>query len=461
MIKSRARYYISTILVCTIAHAMSWAEPIEVTQTREIENTADHDAGFYGDRVVIHDSKVFIGLASGTDDSEINQEAVYIHDLSTGDQLQVLRPLASSVPYALFGFDFAPYGSDLVVGAPSIGLPIDGSGSLFFYEGAGFGETGSIYPVDGFSYYTFGWTVEANEEVIITSVDQVLDWPTIWNVRGTVIIYDQKTRQELSRISPESIPDYSFFGASLALDGTRLVVTTFPGLLPGGMKSPRELWMYDLKDPAAPEFMWMTDAIDYESWSQSSLVIEGDFVFFTYGVADRDLGIEQCYLSILDVRDGSLINTIELDCSVWWPQPPSVDAENDLLVIGNPRASIENAALVYQISTGELLYRLRASDIQAGEGYGQSVSIEWPYIVVSSSYNVNQQGEQGSVYVFDMIQELCPADLTYDGTLNFFDIAAFLDALSNQDPSSDFTNDGAFNFFDIADFLEAFAAGCP
>lgn len=55
----------------------------------------------------------------------------------------------------------------------------------------------------------------------------------------------------------------------------------------------------------------------------------------------------------------------------------------------------------------------------------------------------------------------CPADLTGDGDLNFFDVSAFLTAFGNSDPAADFTGDGEFNFFDVSAFLAAFSAGCP
>lgn len=54
----------------------------------------------------------------------------------------------------------------------------------------------------------------------------------------------------------------------------------------------------------------------------------------------------------------------------------------------------------------------------------------------------------------------CPADLTDDGSYDFFDVSAFLTAFSNMDPSADFTNDGKFDFFDVSAFLTAFGAGC-
>ncbi len=55
----------------------------------------------------------------------------------------------------------------------------------------------------------------------------------------------------------------------------------------------------------------------------------------------------------------------------------------------------------------------------------------------------------------------CAADMTSDGSLNFFDISVFMTAFMNLDPIADFTNDGMFNFFDASAFLSAFNTGCP
>ncbi|MFK7760161.1 MAG: GC-type dockerin domain-anchored protein [Phycisphaerales bacterium] len=57
--------------------------------------------------------------------------------------------------------------------------------------------------------------------------------------------------------------------------------------------------------------------------------------------------------------------------------------------------------------------------------------------------------------------EVCLADLTSDGSLNFLDVSLFLTAFGNQDPAADFTNDGQFNFLDVSSFLSAFGTGCP
>jgi len=73
---------------------------------------------------------------------------------------------------------------------------------------------------------------------------------------------------------------------------------------------------------------------------------------------------------------------------------------------------------------------------------------------------------EGGFDAFQIASEVCddsacPADITGDGQLNFFDVSAFLSAFGAQDPIADFTGDGQFNFFDVSAFLSAFGAGCP
>lgn len=57
----------------------------------------------------------------------------------------------------------------------------------------------------------------------------------------------------------------------------------------------------------------------------------------------------------------------------------------------------------------------------------------------------------------------CTADLAEPfGTLNFFDVSAFLSLYNAQDPAADLAEPfWVFNFFDVSAFLGAYNAGCP
>lgn len=47
------------------------------------------------------------------------------------------------------------------------------------------------------------------------------------------------------------------------------------------------------------------------------------------------------------------------------------------------------------------------------------------------------------------------------GSLNFFDVAAFLSHFNAQSPAADFDANGLWNFFDLAGFIASYNAGCP
>ncbi len=57
--------------------------------------------------------------------------------------------------------------------------------------------------------------------------------------------------------------------------------------------------------------------------------------------------------------------------------------------------------------------------------------------------------------------DTCAPDLNADGSLDFFDVQAFLAAFAAHDPAADWNHDGTFDFFDVQGFLAAFAGGCP
>ena len=84
---------------------------------------------------------------------------------------------------------------------------------------------------------------------------------------------------------------------------------------------------------------------------------------------------------------------------------------------------------------------------------------EGPALVMGGSFT--QVDGISSSKVAAILGASCPADLTGDGNLDFFDVSAFLSAYNAMDPIADFTGDGVYDFFDVSAFLAAYNAGCP
>lgn len=80
--------------------------------------------------------------------------------------------------------------------------------------------------------------------------------------------------------------------------------------------------------------------------------------------------------------------------------------------------------------------------------------------IAGSAWNIDLQRRE-AVLISSTTTAVCPADLTGDGVVNFFDVSVFLSVFASSDPIADFTGDGNYNFFDVSAFLTAFGEGCP
>ncbi len=116
---------------------------------------------------------------------------------------------------------------------------------------------------------------------------------------------------------------------------------------------------------------------------------------------------------------------------------------NGVSAFGGPPDTINNVEMVMLPATGVGQYTLKVKATAVNQG-PQGYAIVIAGDVSELALGCNQA---------DMAEPF--------GTLNFFDISAFLTAFDAGDSAADINNDGVFNFFDISDYLTIFSAGCP
>ncbi len=145
---------------------------------------------------------------------------------------------------------------------------------------------------------------------------------------------------------------------------------------------------------------------------------------------------------------------------------PSTDTHLDGIVFG--QASITPSATFHH----HMQYLLNGGLPPVVEGvwllelelWDESGSVDPsdPLYILFAQGEGEDQLEDAIAWVQDnRIGSPCLADLNGDGSLDFFDVSAFLTAYNAQDLVADFNNDGQFNFFDVSDFLSAYTNGCP
>jgi len=109
----------------------------------------------------------------------------------------------------------------------------------------------------------------------------------------------------------------------------------------------------------------------------------------------------------------------------------------------------------------EIVVSVDAQPIVAGCFAGFIVRDGVSKVVVTPLGNSDFLNGMDDVMVSVQEINLCDVDINCDGSLNFFDISAFLAAYNAMDPRADFTGDGSFNFFDISAYLAQYGDGCP
>lgn len=57
--------------------------------------------------------------------------------------------------------------------------------------------------------------------------------------------------------------------------------------------------------------------------------------------------------------------------------------------------------------------------------------------------------------------DCCPSDYNCDGSLDFFDVSAFIMDFNAMNPDADINLDGVWDFFDVSLFIQDFTTGCP
>ncbi len=249
---------------------------------------------------------------------------------------------------AVFGHSVDFYGDQVVVGAPG-GPGGYNSGS---WPGRAYlcdCETGSIAftltASDANAADNFAWSVGMTNEFVVVGAPLATGQGT-----GQAYVFDATTGIELRRILASDGQFGDHFGTSVAISGDRCTIGAF-----GGNRS-----------PSIP-----------------------------------DTGAAYVY----NVRTGEqLRKLVPFDGALGDMYGSAVALHGDIAVIGAPKdddnGSGSGSAYVYNIATGERLFKLLPVDGHANNLFGQSVAIHGARAVVGAEDFNN--GRRGAAYVFDL-----------------------------------------------------------
>jgi len=269
-------------------------------------------------------------------------------------------------PGQFFGFSVAIDNGLLVVGAPG---PNIGSGSAYVFDLVSGIQLSKHVPSDGLLGDLFGFAVDIDNGIVLVGSTSDDD---NGNSSGSAYLFDQPTGIEIAKLLPDNGNAGDGFGNSVGLDS---------GLAAVGTEGGNTAYIFDSTD-GTQLFELVSEDISF-----------GDQFGRSIGIDDGIVAVGARFKSDNGIFSG--------------------------------------AAYLFDAGSGAQIAKLLREDGYDGDRFGHSITISGGVVAVGA-YLDGHSGivNAGSVYLFSAPQEACVPDINGDGTLNFFDISAFLQAFS-------------------------------
>ncbi len=420
-----------------------------------------YNSDFFGYAVAISGPNAIVG--SWQDDAVAagNCGSAYFFDVETGQMThKIFANDRGGGDH--FGWAVGIDGNTAIVGAMLDNDNGTNSGSAYIFDVTTGSQLHKLIASDGAAYDGFGAAVAIHGTVAVVGA---YGNDTQGQDSGAVYVFDVSTGVQIVKLLPSSASEWQHFGISVAVTGepgSEIVVVGAPRAYFDGSLAYGGAFVFDAHT-GAELFALRPD--DVQIWQEFGWRVAADGnIALISAYHDDDVAGNAGAAYFFDLTTGQQLRKI---------LPPTANLTDQfgysVSISGNTAAVGANMAdapqidsgtvYLFDVPTGDLLTSVIGSDTNSNDWFGESVSIDGSRMIVGTSRSSAFATNGGSAYIFDTGR--CPPDLTGDGVLDFFDVAAFLDAFSAQDPVADFTGDGVFDFFDVAAFLDAFSAGCP
>lgn len=403
-----------------------------------------------------------IAVGSQFDESNaFRAGSVYLYNATTGEQIAKLLAEDGAAEDE-FGAALAINNGIVAIGARWDDDNANATGSVYLFDAdplsPSFGEQITKLTADDASAGDLFGTSVAIDNAIV-AIGAQWDDDNGFN-SGSVYLFNASTGMQITKIIADDGQPSAFFGSSIAMSDGMLAVGA-----KGDNNSAGSAYLFDI---ASGIQLFKLQAIDGSAPDSFGSSIDIDNAVVAVGAPlNNDFGNALGSAYLFDAKTGEQIARLLPDIRTSYEFfAHSIAIENNIVAIGTQDLEFEGQvgtgySYLFDVTTATQIRTLIPSDGTELNFFGNSIAIDNAVIAVGAIFDAENGVDSGSAYVFNVNAISCPADLTGDGMLNFFDVSAFLAAFASQNPIADFNNDGFFNFFDVSAFLAAFSAGCP
>ena len=274
-------------------------------------------------------------------------------------------------------------------------------------------ELHKLVAPDGEEGDWFGWSCSVSGNLCIIGANGDDDFG---HMSGTAHIFDAITGQLLWKLPSSGGLVSEEFGYSVSISGNRAIVGA-PGNPTNGVLS-GAAYIYDV---AAGQRLFQVIPRDNQGNDNFGLSVAIDGNLAVVGApGDQDNGVWSGAAYVVDIVTGQVTRKIvPADGMAYDHFGWSVSLSQHRAVISarwdSDVAWLAGAAYVYDVTTGQQLHKLYASDAASDDWFGRRVSIDGNHAVIGAHRHDINGPESGAAYLFDVttgqeLAKLVPAD---------------------------------------------------
>ena len=345
-----------------------------------------------GESVAISGDIVVAGASENDNFHGSGAGAAYIFNITTGSQLFKLLA-ADGAGRDDFGSSVASDGNLAVIGAPGFSLG-SGLGAVYVFDVSTGEQIFKLLASDGAGNDQFGYSVAMSGNLAVIGArfnDGVA------NSSGAAYVFDVNTGQQLNKLVASDGTDFDNFGTSVSISGNIAVIGA-PGDSATG-----SAYVFDVTTGTQLFKLLADDGEPSDNFGISVAVSDNLAVI---GASKGDGKVPNTGSAyVFDVTTGQqLYKLFATDGEVNDIFGYSVAINNDLALVGaiagNGEFVKSGSAYVFELTTGQQSFKLFAADGDTNFYFGSSVAISGNIGVIGAMFDDNTNSDSGAAYVF-------------------------------------------------------------
>ena len=382
-----------SIPVASLLASPSGGEWIESHKLTASDGTAiDH----FGNSVAISGNTAIVG-ANSDNHAGANAGSAYLFDVTTGNQLFKLTANdATAEEY--FGTSVDISGDAAIVGAYWEVNAGSISGSAYLFDVTTGNQLLKLTASDAAHLDHFGYSVAISGN---TAIIGALGDDDAGSLSGSAYLFDMTTGSQLLKLAANDATAEDYFGVSVAISGNTAIVGA-SGDDDAGSRS-GSAYLFDVTTGNQLFKLTASDAGDAKRFGKSVAISGNTAIVGSHWNSDAGSKSGSAYL--FDVTTGNqLFKLTASDAAEYDEFGLSVGIWDDMAIVGagwNDDAGTDSgSAYLFDVTTGNQLTKLTAKDSAEFDYFGYSVDIGGNAAIVGAYRDDDAGSDAGSAYIF-------------------------------------------------------------